>query len=179
MTTGEKIKAHRLDRGLTQKSLAELCGMIEPTIRKYESGRANPKLETLKKIANALEVSVNDLLAESIIVSTPLSQRFTDLLRSLTHRRGIPEMEMLINNHDVQTHLAGLLEALYLLGEDRYTLTKLVDYIIKKKLTSDELDTLEHIVDGFCSLDSAGKDELLGYIPYLMFKKDGDTNAKT
>ena len=69
MTTGSKIKELRLKKGLTQKQLSEKCGMYESQIRKYENGNANPKLETLQKIADALEVSLYDL----IVISTDLT----------------------------------------------------------------------------------------------------------
>lgn len=62
MTTGEKIKKFRKDKGLTQKKLGELCSIDEANIRKYELGKANPKIETLSKIANALNIPVNYLL---------------------------------------------------------------------------------------------------------------------
>lgn len=54
MTTGEKIRAARKKAGLTQKQLGELCGIAEPTIRRYELGKLKPKLETLLKIAKPL-----------------------------------------------------------------------------------------------------------------------------
>lgn len=56
MTTGEKIKLARQTAKLTQKKLSELTGIAEPTIRKYESNRLNPKKETLQKIAVPLGV---------------------------------------------------------------------------------------------------------------------------
>lgn len=61
MTTGERIQAARKGQGLTQKALSERCGIAEPTIRQYESGRLNPKIETLDKLAAALGVPINDL----------------------------------------------------------------------------------------------------------------------
>ena len=60
--TGSRIKEIRKQKGLTQKQLGEKCGMYESQIRKYENGNANPKVETLKKIASALEVSLDSLL---------------------------------------------------------------------------------------------------------------------
>ena len=59
---GEKIREYRIKAGLTQKSLGESCGIAEPTIRKYELGILNPKIETVKKIASALGVSVPDIM---------------------------------------------------------------------------------------------------------------------
>ncbi len=59
---GKNIKKYRQEKGLTQKQLGELCGMSESTIRKYELELLNPKLETLQKISNALDVNINELL---------------------------------------------------------------------------------------------------------------------
>lgn len=70
--TSDKIKKIRLEKGFTQKQLAEKCGMYESQIRKYEAGKANPKIETLQRIANALDVPLSalkndlDLLCESV-----------------------------------------------------------------------------------------------------------------
>ena len=51
------IKKIRLEKGMTQKELGEKCGLADSAIRRYELGGANPKLETLKKIADALDVA--------------------------------------------------------------------------------------------------------------------------
>lgn len=56
MTIGELLKKARLDAGMTQKELAEKCGMADSAIRKYESGKVIPKINTVKKIAAALNV---------------------------------------------------------------------------------------------------------------------------
>ena len=61
MTEGDRISAIRKGKKITQKVLSERTGIAEPTIRRYESNRLNPKFETLQKIAAALEVPVTDL----------------------------------------------------------------------------------------------------------------------
>ena len=55
-TIGAKIRELRKARGLTQKELGEKAGIAEPTIRRYELGKLNPKFETVQKIAKALNV---------------------------------------------------------------------------------------------------------------------------
>lgn len=62
MTTGERIRSIRKAQNLTQKQLGELAGIAEPTIRRYELGKLNPKYETIEKIAVALKVSTASLL---------------------------------------------------------------------------------------------------------------------
>lgn len=58
---GERMRKIRNDRGLTQKELGQKAGIAEPTIRRYELGKLNPKIGTLRKIADALGVDVADL----------------------------------------------------------------------------------------------------------------------
>lgn len=62
MTIGEKIKCFRTMKNMTQKSLGEIAGIGEATIRKYELGIRNPKPAQLKKIALALDIGENFLL---------------------------------------------------------------------------------------------------------------------
>ena len=68
MTTGEKIKYYRQLKGLTQKELGDLCGMADSAIRRYELGKANPKIETLGKIADALDIHISNLTVVGTIV---------------------------------------------------------------------------------------------------------------
>lgn len=56
------LRAIRLEKGLTQKQLGERCGIADPTIRKYESGKLNPKLETVAKLAKGLQIDISILL---------------------------------------------------------------------------------------------------------------------
>ena len=62
MTIGEKIKKARTDAKMTQKELAEKCGMADSAIRKYESGKVTPKLDTIAKIARAMGLYAGDLV---------------------------------------------------------------------------------------------------------------------
>ena len=62
MTTGEKIKHFRINANLTQKQLGDKCNMADSAIRKYESGKLNPKLETVAKFSKALNVHIEDIL---------------------------------------------------------------------------------------------------------------------
>lgn len=58
----EMIKEARKARGLTQKELGEKLGVGEPTVNGYESGKQNLTIETLKKIADALNVKPSSLM---------------------------------------------------------------------------------------------------------------------
>lgn len=62
MTIGDNIKRIRKEKGLTQKQLGSLCQMADSAIRRYELGKARPKLETIYKIATGLDVPVRMLV---------------------------------------------------------------------------------------------------------------------
>ena len=63
-TLSKNIKKLREDKGLSQEKLARLADVANNTLIKMESGEnQNPTLETLKKVAKALEVSVDELIS--------------------------------------------------------------------------------------------------------------------
>ena len=54
---GKRIRRIRTERGLSQAMLGELVGLNADRIQKYENGVRKPKKDTLKRIAEALDVS--------------------------------------------------------------------------------------------------------------------------
>lgn len=64
MAVGERIKQARKKAGLTQQELANALGVKYQMIGQYENGKRNPKLQTILKIAQALEVGLFDLISE-------------------------------------------------------------------------------------------------------------------
>ena len=54
---GIGIKNARLTVGITQAELARRLGVTPQAISQYERGEKKPKIETIKKIADALGVS--------------------------------------------------------------------------------------------------------------------------
>lgn len=59
---GSNVERLRLKTGMGITAFCTLAGMSRPFLYKIESGEANPKLSELKKLANALGVSVVELL---------------------------------------------------------------------------------------------------------------------
>lgn len=59
---GQRVKSLREQNNLTQKELAKSAGITRNYISSIETGRYSPSLETLQKIANALEVTVLNIL---------------------------------------------------------------------------------------------------------------------
>lgn len=62
MHTGDHVKELRGLRKMTQKDLAEKAGVTMSTVWRLESGEVTPTLETLQKIAAALDVDPQSLL---------------------------------------------------------------------------------------------------------------------
>ena len=59
---GRNIRGLREARGLSQQQIAKLAGVPRPTWTNLESGAANPTLSVLVKVANALQVRLEELL---------------------------------------------------------------------------------------------------------------------
>jgi transcriptional regulator with XRE-family HTH domain len=57
----EQVKQRRKSLNVTQEALAELSGVGLRTLREFESGKGNPTLRTLQKIADVLgmELGIN------------------------------------------------------------------------------------------------------------------------
>ena len=52
----------RQSKGLTQEQLSAATGVHRVTIARIETGEVSPKVETLKRLADALGVLVDDLI---------------------------------------------------------------------------------------------------------------------
>jgi len=59
----KNIKRFRTKLGISQDKLSKLADVTLHTLTKIESGvTSDPRIETVKKIANALRVSLDDLM---------------------------------------------------------------------------------------------------------------------
>lgn len=76
-TIGDAIRNERKKCNITQKELAERLGVSASMIAQYETGKRKPKLETMRKLAEALGVPMGDLVANWSDYST--SEIITDL----------------------------------------------------------------------------------------------------
>lgn len=65
MNIGERIKEARLNTKMTQDDLAKELNVSRSTVANWESGRNNPDVESLIKIADILKVHIKSLLKEN------------------------------------------------------------------------------------------------------------------
>lgn len=63
---GKTIAAMRQAQNLTQADLAERTGIIQGDISKIENGKANPTLDTLKRIAKGLGMHLDIRFVENL-----------------------------------------------------------------------------------------------------------------
>ena len=77
--TGTTVKALRESRNLTQAQLADCLGVSSKTISKWETGKGLPDISLLQPLAQALGVSVIELMNGQPIVNRNIS---ANLLRS-------------------------------------------------------------------------------------------------
>jgi transcriptional regulator with XRE-family HTH domain len=61
----QRLRARRVELGLTQVDVAEMLGIKQPSYAKFETGIYEPRLRTLYRLATVLDVSVYDLLPPS------------------------------------------------------------------------------------------------------------------
>lgn len=87
-----RVKEARKRKGLTQKQLATYLNLSANAICEWEKGRSEPSFETLKKIADYFDVSVDYLLGREddfgvVKRESPAdkdSEEFLSLYRELT-----------------------------------------------------------------------------------------------
>lgn len=83
LSVGERVRREREKQGLTGAVLAERAGVSAGMISQIENNQAEPSLETLESVANALGVSVCYFLLEQEDVENLLSSLNTDILTLL------------------------------------------------------------------------------------------------
>lgn len=65
--TGKMIKELRVKQNLTQMQLADIVGVSEKTISKWETGRGLPDISLLQPLSRALKISVGELMCGEYI----------------------------------------------------------------------------------------------------------------
>jgi len=61
----DRLQKAREDRELTQRQLAQICGITEFQISRYETGKSSPNASSLELLAQSLEVSLDYLFGLS------------------------------------------------------------------------------------------------------------------
>lgn len=89
MNVGSVIKSVRQKRGLSQGDLEKRTGLMRCYISRVENGHTVPSIETLSRIARALDTQLADLFVtvEAVLDGDPSEQQFLEEMR-----RYLPEL---------------------------------------------------------------------------------------
>lgn len=98
-TVGERIRAIRKAKGLTQQQLAELSGLDDAYIGSVERGERNFSIDTLEKILKGLNTPANDLFYDS-----DSTTHKSDFVHS--RREAIDEYSVILSQLNVKQHTA-------------------------------------------------------------------------
>lgn len=95
MEIGQSIQEARKKAKLTQKELAEKVGIATITVQQYERGVRTPKIETLQKIAQALNIDVGVLYGVEVDKGNPqYLNRLYGKISEVAEKYGRPEEEV-------------------------------------------------------------------------------------
>lgn len=88
----ENLKIFRKRKGLTQENVAEALNVVRQTVSKWEKGISVPDADMLIRLAEILDVSVNELIGSSVadeknedMIAVELA-RVADQLAGRNHR---------------------------------------------------------------------------------------------
>lgn len=111
MTIGNNIKNIRRKQSMTQKELGDKLNITASAISAFENDKTNIKPVTLKKIANALNVSLTDLMPELSLTNSEKKaifgaasdvdpERLSEIKNQSKENRDKRKREQLLSNYD-------------------------------------------------------------------------------
>lgn len=107
--SSDEIRRMRLAVGLTQKELAKLAGVSQSLIARIEKGSVNPRMNTLKKILDAINKTSRTNEVVEKIMTTPVISVYVDTPLSnvidLMDARGISQVPVL----DMSNRIVGMI----------------------------------------------------------------------
>lgn len=94
---GANIKSFRTAKQFTQAALAELVGVDNESISRFERATVIPSLTTLEKIAIELDVGLADLFIGVSTHESAIRQRISTMLSELSHEDQVFLLDILSN----------------------------------------------------------------------------------
>lgn len=114
MSIGENIKKYRNKIGLSQKELGERLSVSQAMVAQYENGKRVPKVETIQKIANALNINAYELYSSkrddgSIVIDlSEDADNWEEHLSAIFPRKAPNELKTLDDLEDFFCYLESL-----------------------------------------------------------------------
>ena len=93
LSIGERIAYYRRIKDWKQKDLAETLGVYPAHLSKWEKGHLKPSSDVLAKVAEALEITVDELTADQ---PAAIELQDPQLLRSFQKAQSLPQEDKAI-----------------------------------------------------------------------------------
>lgn len=104
---GQALAAIRLKKGLTQAELAKLMGTTVRVISHYEREAKNPTAETVKKLAEALNIQISKLL----VTETQINNNDMKIDRGLSKRFELAQKLPATARNDIKRYIDNVIKA--------------------------------------------------------------------
>ena len=188
MTIGEKIKEFRKKAGFTQKQLASKCGVAEITIRQYESGKRQPRIEQLQIISKALNMYLFEFMDDEYFDAATdeepgseereldfLEQK-TKTIKEILQNKNISEQEKqkMLSNHIMQTAIMSSYHA----EEAQLGRKFLLDMLFEQLNADGQEKAIEHI-EMLAKIPEYKKEEKTPSMSLIEEEKNKTINRKT
>ena len=96
-TFGNKLYKLRTESNLTQKDLANILGVSDKAVSKWETGEAMPRVKTLKNIADCFSVTYEDLLSQTEELKTNETEKYE--VYAVFFQKRVTKIKKDINEH--------------------------------------------------------------------------------
>lgn len=157
-TVSEQLKYYRKQAKMTQKQLSEETGIAEITIRQYEAGKYQPKIENLHKISNALNVPLSFFLDDDFFDCLDLPEQDEEMF--IQNKINELKTNPTLTNEEKKKKSRELYSQIEILGH-----THLEEVNNAEKLLEQYQE--ETIICDFRKLNEIGKDEALKRVAEL------------
>jgi transcriptional regulator with XRE-family HTH domain len=78
MNIGSTIRSYRLQKGMSQGDIEKRTGLLRCYLSRVENGHTVPSLETLQKIAQALELQLAQFFSDQVVSQEMSSLRLSE-----------------------------------------------------------------------------------------------------
>jgi DNA-binding XRE family transcriptional regulator len=110
---GRNVLRLRMAACLTQRELASRAGMRQPRIAEIEAAKGNPRFDTLRRVAEALGVSLAELVSDRLPIVEPVEVGLMTRV-PLRHGSGSTTGSVVLSDHFVDIQPEKALGVFYL-----------------------------------------------------------------
>lgn len=154
-TIGQLIRQERKKQGLTMAQLGEKMGISGSLVGRYERGEENPKIKTIERFANALGLSLNELISDVNYLSCEDTERWLYFFSAMKVQAIVRDLEQIEQNGTVEDLFA-----------------------FKKKLEKSMVEIQDAaILSVFHTLSDANKEKAISYCKDLASMQPGHTDT--